>query len=108
MHCGRPPRAERSATTDGAPARSTTTRGAATAPLNRLLVTLDTFRADRIGPRLTPALERLATTCSTPKTRASRLVQNQLSTAFMQPNAFAGDFQQSEQRLAQVGFRFSF
>ncbi len=36
------------------------------------------------------------------------LVQNQLSTSFMQPNAFAGDFQQSEQRLAQVGFRFSF
>ena len=36
------------------------------------------------------------------------LVQNQTSTSFMQPNAFAGDFQQSEQRLAQVGFRFSF
>ena len=36
------------------------------------------------------------------------LVQNQTSTQFMQPNAFAGDFQQSEQRLAQVGFRFSF
>jgi len=36
------------------------------------------------------------------------LVQNQTSTAFMQPNAYAGDFQQSEQRLAQVGFRFSF
>lgn len=36
------------------------------------------------------------------------LTQNQLSAAFMQPNAFAGDFQQSEQRLAQIGFRFAF
>lgn len=36
------------------------------------------------------------------------LTQNQTSAAFMQPNAFAGDFQQSEQRLAQIGFRFAF
>jgi len=34
--------------------------------------------------------------------------QNQTSAAFMQPNAFAGDFQQGEQRLGQIGFRFSF
>ena len=39
---------------------------------------------------------------------AFALTQNQLSTSFMQPNAFAGDFQQSEQRLAQIGFRFAF
>lgn len=36
------------------------------------------------------------------------LVQNQSGSTFMQPNQFAGDFQQPEQRLAQVGFRFSF
>lgn len=42
------------------------------------------------------------------KNPAFALVQNQTSSAFMQPNAYAGDFQQSEQRLAQVGFRFSF
>lgn len=36
------------------------------------------------------------------------LTQNQRSSSFMQPNAFAGDFQQGEQRLAQVGFRFAF
>jgi len=46
-------------TTACAPARPATT-GGATAPLNLLLITLDTFRADRIGPRLTPALDRLA------------------------------------------------
>jgi hypothetical protein len=28
--------------------------------------------------------------------------------AFMQPTAFAGDFQQPEQRVGQVGFRFTF
>jgi len=27
---------------------------------------------------------------------------------FMQPAAYAGDFQQPEQRVGQVGFRFSF
>jgi len=42
-----------------APARPAIT-GGATAPLNLLLITLDTFRADRIVPRLTPALDRLA------------------------------------------------
>ena len=39
---------------------------------------------------------------------AFAVTQNQLSTSFMQPNAFAGDFQQGEQRLAQIGFRFAF
>jgi outer membrane receptor protein involved in Fe transport len=29
-------------------------------------------------------------------------------TAFMQPNAFAGDFQQPEQRVGQIGLRFTF
>ncbi len=43
------------ACTAGPPAPATRTQ-----PLNVLLVTLDTFRADRVGPRLTPALERLA------------------------------------------------
>jgi hypothetical protein len=28
--------------------------------------------------------------------------------AFMQPVAYAGDFQQPEQRVGQIGFRFSF
>jgi hypothetical protein len=42
------------------------------------------------------------------KNPAFAVTQNQTSTSFMQPNAFAGDFQQSEQRLAQVGFRFAF
>ncbi|MGE0360270.1 MAG: TonB-dependent receptor [Vicinamibacterales bacterium] len=42
------------------------------------------------------------------KNPAFAVTQNQTSTAFMQPNAFAGDFQQGEQRLAQIGFRFSF
>jgi hypothetical protein len=36
------------------------------------------------------------------------VVNNQLSTQFMQPDAYAGDFQQSEQRVGQIGFRFSF
>lgn len=43
-----------------APARPVATDDSGTAPLNLLLVTLDTFRADRLGPRLTPALDRLA------------------------------------------------
>jgi hypothetical protein len=42
------------------------------------------------------------------KNPAFAVTQNQTSTAFMQPNAFAGDFQQGEQRLAQIGFRFAF
>ena len=36
------------------------------------------------------------------------IVNNQTSALFMQPNAFAGDFQQPEQRVGQIGFRFSF
>ena len=36
------------------------------------------------------------------------IVNNQLSTQFMQPDAFAGDFQQPEQRVGQIGFRFTF
>ena len=39
---------------------------------------------------------------------AFTIVNNQLSALFMQPNAYAGDFQQPEQRVGQVGFRFSF
>jgi Carboxypeptidase regulatory-like domain/TonB dependent receptor len=42
------------------------------------------------------------------KNPAFTITQNQTSAAFMQPNAFAGDFQQGEQRLGQIGFRFSF
>jgi hypothetical protein len=42
------------------------------------------------------------------KNPAFTIVNNQTSAAFMQPNAFAGDFQQPEQRVGQVGFRFSF
>jgi outer membrane receptor protein involved in Fe transport len=37
-----------------------------------------------------------------------RLVGGAPSAAFMQPSAFAGDFQQPEQRVGQIGFRFSF
>jgi outer membrane receptor protein involved in Fe transport len=36
------------------------------------------------------------------------IVNNQTSALFMQPDAYAGDFQQSEQRVGQIGFRFSF
>jgi hypothetical protein len=36
------------------------------------------------------------------------IVNNQLSSQFMQPDAFAGDFQQPEQRVGQIGFRFTF
>jgi outer membrane receptor protein involved in Fe transport len=42
------------------------------------------------------------------KNPAFTIVNNQTSAAFMQPNAYAGDFQQPEQRVGQVGFRFSF
>ena len=35
-------------------------------------------------------------------------VTNQTSARFMQPNEFAGDFQNPEQRVGQLGFRFSF
>ena len=28
--------------------------------------------------------------------------------SFMQPTSFAGDFQQGEQRVGQIGFRFTF
>jgi len=30
------------------------------------------------------------------------------SAAYMQPSRFAGDFQQPEQRVGQIGFRFTF
>ena len=36
------------------------------------------------------------------------MAYNQTSALFMQPNAYAGDFQQPEQRVGQIGFRFSF
>ncbi len=42
------------------------------------------------------------------KNPAFTITQNQTSASFMQPNAFAGDFQQGEQRVGQVGFRFTF
>jgi len=42
------------------------------------------------------------------KNPAFTIVNNQQSAAFMQPNAYAGDFQQGEQRVGQIGFRFSF
>jgi hypothetical protein len=42
------------------------------------------------------------------KNPAHTIVNNQTSAAFMQPNAYAGDFQQPEQRVGQLGFRFSF
>ncbi len=35
-------------------------------------------------------------------------VTNQTSARFMQPNEYAGDFQNPEQRVGQIGFRFSF
>jgi hypothetical protein len=38
----------------------------------------------------------------------SAFVTNATSARFMQPNEFAGDFQNPEQRVGQVGFRFSF
>ena len=36
------------------------------------------------------------------------IVNNQTSAQFMQPDAYAGDFQQPEQRVGQIGFRFTF
>ena len=33
-------------------------------------------------------------------------VTNQTSARFMQPNEFSGDFQNPEQRVGQIGFRF--
>lgn len=38
----------------------------------------------------------------------ANFVTNQNSARFLQPNAFAGDFQQGEQRVGQIGFRFTF
>ncbi len=38
----------------------------------------------------------------------SAFVANQRSAQFMQPNEYAGDFQNPEQRVGQIGFRFSF
>ena len=42
------------------------------------------------------------------KNPALTIVNNQTSALFMQPNAYAGDFQQPEQRVGQIGLRFSF
>jgi hypothetical protein len=39
---------------------------------------------------------------------SQRLANGAQRPAFMQPTAFAGDFQQPEQRVGQIGFRFSF
>ena len=38
----------------------------------------------------------------------SAFVANRTSARFMQPNEFSGDFQNPEQRVGQIGFRFSF
>jgi len=38
----------------------------------------------------------------------STFVTNRQSARFMQPNEFSGDFQNPEQRVGQIGFRFSF
>lgn len=38
----------------------------------------------------------------------STFVTNERSARFMQPNEFSGDFQNPEQRVGQIGFRFSF
>jgi hypothetical protein len=37
-----------------------------------------------------------------------RLVGNAPNPNYMQPSRFAGDFQQPEQRVGQIGFRFTF
>jgi outer membrane receptor protein involved in Fe transport len=37
-----------------------------------------------------------------------RLVDGTLNPTYMQPTRFAGDFQQPEQRVGQIGFRFTF
>ena len=42
-----------------------------------------------------------------PHLPAGDATRAQLAT-FMQPTAFAGDFRQPEQRVGQIGFRFSF
>ena len=39
---------------------------------------------------------------------SQRLANGVQRAAFMQPTAFAGDFQQPEQRIGQIGFRFTF
>ena len=39
---------------------------------------------------------------------SQRLASGVQRAAFMQPNAFAGDFRQPEQRVGQIGFRFTF
>jgi hypothetical protein len=41
-------------------------------------------------------------------TQSVRLVGGALNPNFMQPSRFAGDFQQPEQRVGQIGFRFTF
>jgi hypothetical protein len=41
---------------------------------------------------------------STPRTSSAGVPL----TSFMQPTAYAGDFQQPEQRVGQVGFRITF
>ncbi|MBA3269586.1 MAG: TonB-dependent receptor, partial [Acidobacteria bacterium] len=41
-------------------------------------------------------------------TNPAAFVTNQTSARFMQPNEYAGDFQNPEQRVGQLGFRFSF
>jgi hypothetical protein len=38
----------------------------------------------------------------------STFVTNATSSRFMQPNEFSGDFQNPEQRVSQIGFKFSF
>jgi hypothetical protein len=38
----------------------------------------------------------------------STFVANQTSASFMQPGEYSGDFQNPEQRVGQIGFRFSF
>ena len=42
------------------------------------------------------------------KNPASTSSPTRRARCFMQPNAFAGDFQQPEQRVGQIGFRFTF
>jgi hypothetical protein len=37
-----------------------------------------------------------------------RLVGGEPNPGFMQPSRFAGDFQQPEQRVGQIGFRLTF
>jgi hypothetical protein len=37
-----------------------------------------------------------------------RLVGGAVNPTYMQPTRFAGDFQQPEQRVGQIGFRFTF